>query len=66
MTDTAITATTQNNLPTKTLAELKMEIKFHLGQMAGHAVEIGKLLIQAKAQVVDNSQESGHKIRKFF
>ena len=51
MTDTAITAATQNNLPTKTLAELKVEIKFHLGQMAGHAIEIGKLLIQAKEQV---------------
>ena len=51
MTDTAITAATQNNLPTKTLAELKVEIKFHLGQMAGHAIEIGKCLIQAKAQV---------------
>ena len=41
----------ESNLPTKTLAELKVEIKFHLGQMAGHAVEIGKLLIQAKEQV---------------
>ena len=28
-----------------------MEIKFHLGQMAGHAVEIGNLLIEAKEQV---------------
>ena len=39
------------NLPTKTLSELKVEIKFHLGQMAGHAVEIGNCLIQAKEQV---------------
>ena len=37
--------------PSKTLSELKVEIKFHLGQMAGHAVEIGKLLIEAKEQV---------------
>jgi len=37
--------------PTKTLSELKVEIKFHLGQMAGHAVEIGSLLIEAKEQV---------------
>ena len=44
--------TTQGeNKPTKTLAELKVEIKFHLGQMAGHAVEIGNCLIQAKEQV---------------
>ena len=45
--------TTQANekIPQKTLSELKVEIKFHLGQMAGHAVEIGKLLIQAKEQV---------------
>ncbi len=42
---------TENNLPTKTLSELKVEIKFHLGQMAGHAVEIGNCLIQAKEQV---------------
>lgn len=35
----------------KTLSELKVEIKFHLGQMAGHAIEIGRLLIQAKEQV---------------
>ena len=35
----------------KSLTELKVEIKFHLGQMAGHAVEIGKLLIEAKEQV---------------
>ena len=51
MTDTAVTMATENNLPTKSLAELKVEIKFHLGQMAGHAIEIGKCLIQAKAQV---------------
>lgn len=37
--------------PQKTLAELKVEIKFHLGQMAGHAVEVGNLLIEAKEQV---------------
>ena len=37
--------------PTKTLSELKVEIKFHLGQMAGHAVKIGSLLIEAKEQV---------------
>ena len=37
--------------PQKSLAELKVEIKFHLGQMAGHAVEIGNCLIQAKEQV---------------
>ena len=45
--------TTQANekIPQKTLLELKVEIKFHLGQMAGHAVEIGNLLIQAKEQV---------------
>ena len=41
----------EKNLPTKTLSELKVEIKFHLGQMAGHAVEIGNLLIEAKEQV---------------
>lgn len=35
----------------KSLTELKVEIKFHLNQMAGHAVEIGKLLIEAKEQV---------------
>ena len=51
MTDTAVTMASENNLPTKSLAELKVEIKFHLGQMAGHAIEIGKCLIQAKAQV---------------
>ena len=42
---------TEKNLPQKSLAELKVEIKFHLGQMAGHAVEIGNLLIEAKEQV---------------
>ncbi len=41
----------ENNLPQKSLAELKVEIKFHLEQMAGHAVEIGRLLIEAKEQV---------------
>lgn len=44
-------ASTEKNLPQKSLAELKVEIKFHLGQMAGHAIEIGNLLIQAKEQV---------------
>lgn len=42
---------TQNEVPKKSLTELEVEIKFHLGQMAGHAIEIGKLLIQAKSQV---------------
>ena len=42
---------TRQEVQKKSLSELKVEIKFHLGQMAGHAVEIGKLLIEAKEQV---------------
>ena len=42
---------TRQEIQKKSLSELKVEIKFHLGQMAGHAVEIGKLLIEAKEQV---------------
>ena len=32
---------TRKEIQKKSLSELKVEIKFHLGQMAGHAVEIG-------------------------
>lgn len=42
---------TRQEVQKKSLSELKVEIKFHLGQMAGHAIEIGKLLIEAKEQV---------------
>ncbi len=42
---------TRQEVQKKSLSELKVEIKFHLGQMAGHAVEIGKCLIEAKEQV---------------
>lgn len=40
------------------MTELKVEISFHLGQMAGHAVEIGKCLIQAKEQVPHGDWQS--------
>ena len=45
------TSLTPNEEPQKSLEELKVEIKFHLRQMAGHAVEIGNLLIQAKEKI---------------
>ena len=48
----------QDEIQKKSLTELKVEIKFHLEQMAGHAVEIGKLLIQAKEQVAHGDWQS--------
>lgn len=42
---------TRKEFSQKTLAELTVEIKFHLKQMGWHAIEVGRLLIEAKEQV---------------
>lgn len=47
MTDTAITAATQNNLPSD-LNQLTVELKFYFNQWGQNTIEIGKRLIAAK------------------